>query len=88
MVNCAHPTHLMPTLEKALINKESWLSRFNGFRANASTKSHEELDNSTEIDRGDLKQLGEQMKDMRAKYNLHVIGGCCGTDHEHLTCMI
>ena len=88
MVNCAHPTHLMSTLENALENNERWLSRFRGFRANASIKSHEELDNSTELDRGDLKQLGEQMKNMQVKFNLYIIGGCCGTDHEHLAFMI
>ena len=88
MVNCAHPTHLVPILDKALENEEGWLSRFRGFRANASKKSHAELDLSSELDRGNLEQLGEQMKHIQAKYNLYVIGGCCGTDHEHLACMI
>ncbi len=84
MVNCAHPTHLLPSLEAARANGESWLSRFRGFRANASAKSHDELDNSTEIDRGDVQKLADQMAEMQADYDLCVIGGCCGTDHEHL----
>src|SRR5690606_33232977 len=38
MVNCAHPTHLLPTLESAADRGDGWLDRFRGFRANASTK--------------------------------------------------
>lgn len=87
MVNCAHPTHLLPTLEAARTKGEAWLGRFRGFRANASSKSHEELDNSTELDRGDIERLAEWMAKLQADYNLCVIGGCCGTDHEHLTAM-
>ena len=87
MVNCAHPTHLLPSLDAARERGERWLSRFRGFRANASEKSHEELDNSTELDRGDLKKLGDLMADIQAKYDLRIIGGCCGTDHEHLVVM-
>ncbi len=84
MVNCAHPNHLLPTLEAARNGDEPWLSRFRGFRANASEKSHEELDNSTELDRGDLDILRDQVAQMYERYDLLVVGGCCGTDHEHL----
>jgi S-methylmethionine-dependent homocysteine/selenocysteine methylase len=84
MVNCAHPTHLLPTLEAAREAGECWLSRFRGFRANASRKSHEELDNSTELDRGDTDELARELASMQEIYDLKVIGGCCGTDHEHM----
>ena len=87
MVNCAHPTHLRPTLEAARSDKASWLTRFHGFRANSSRKSHEELDNSTELDRGDVFGLAHEMAEMHSEYGLQVIGGCCGTDHEHLAAM-
>jgi homocysteine S-methyltransferase len=84
MVNCAHPTHLSPALAAAVDRGESWLARFRGFRANASSKSHEELDNSTELDRGSPGDLAEQVAAMRAAYGLTVVGGCCGTDVEHI----
>jgi homocysteine S-methyltransferase len=87
MVNCAHPTHLLPSLEAARAKGESWLSRFRGFRANASARSHQELDNSAELDRGDIQRLADQMARMQATYGLRVVGGCCGTDHEHLAAM-
>lgn len=84
MVNCAHPSHLLPTLEAARSAGESWLTRFRGFRANASRKSHEELDNSTELDRGDTDELATELAGMQEAYGLCVVGGCCGTDHEHM----
>lgn len=84
MVNCAHPEHLLPTLEAAAERAETWLERFKGFRANASRLSHEELDNSTELDRGDPKRLAEQIAAMKQRFGLKLVGGCCGTDHEHI----
>jgi len=84
MVNCAHPEHLAPTLDAAREAGEGWLDRFRGFRANASRKSHEELDDSTELDRGDVDELAREMAALRKTYDLAIVGGCCGTDHEHL----
>ena len=54
-------------------------------RANASTKSHEELDNSTELDEGNPKELGAQYRGIRERLpQITVLGGCCGTDHRHV----
>lgn len=84
MVNCAHPTHLNPTLTRAADDGADWIDRFKGFRANASKKSHEELDNSTELDRGDPKALAGEVAAMKKAFGLYVVGGCCGTDVEHI----
>ena len=46
MINCAHPTHF----DGALAVREPWVDRIHGLRANASTKSHAELNESTELD--------------------------------------
>ena len=46
LVNCAHPTHF----EQALKADEAWVKRIHGVRANASTKSHAELDESATLD--------------------------------------
>jgi S-methylmethionine-dependent homocysteine/selenocysteine methylase len=48
MINCAHPTHFKDALETG----KSWLGRIRGIRANASTKSHAELDQAQELDAG------------------------------------
>ena len=80
MVNCAHPTHFSNQLEVGA----PWLARVRGVRANASRLSHAELDAATELDRGDLVELASLYAAMGSKIDLRVLGGCCGTDHEHV----
>jgi homocysteine S-methyltransferase len=84
MVNCAHPTHLMPTLRAARAQGAGWLSRFAGFRANASAKSHQELDNSPTLDIGDPADLASRVSEMQREFGLRIVGGCCGTDARHI----
>ena len=81
MVNCAHPTHF----EGALAEAGPWRDRIRGVRANASRKSHAELDAATELDIGDPDELGREYRDLRGRLpKLSVFGGCCGTDHRHI----
>ena len=81
MVNCAHPTHF----EAALDAGQAWTQRIGGLRANASRKSHAELDAATELDAGDPQDLGARYRRLRKPLpRLNVLGGCCGTDHRHV----
>ncbi|EUB96066.1 homocysteine S-methyltransferase [Rhizobium sp. CF080] len=81
MVNCAHPSHF----EDVLVRGEAWVKRIAGIRANASPKSHQELDESTELDIGDPRDLGARYRRLRQSHPaMRVLGGCCGTDHRHL----
>jgi homocysteine S-methyltransferase len=81
MVNCAHPSHF----EQALARDEAWVRRIRGVRANASAKSHAELDSSDTLDIGDIADLGRRYGSLtRAFPSMRVLGGCCGTDHRHL----
>ena len=81
MINCAHPSHF----ENVLTSTEPWVRRIRGLRANASRKSHAELDESTELDAGDPQELGRQYRSLRKRMgHLAVLGGCCGTDHRHI----
>ncbi len=83
MVNCAHPTHFAHLFDGA-----SWLERVQGIRANASCKSHAELDEATELDEGDPRELGlDYVKLIQKLPNLQVVGGCCGTDLRHVEAM-
>jgi homocysteine S-methyltransferase len=80
MVNCAHPTHFAHVLDAP----GPW-ERVRGIRANASTMSHEELDNTSELDRGDIAGLVAGYLSIADRLpHLAVAGGCCGTDLEHL----
>jgi len=81
MINCAHPTHF-----DAVLGDEPWRERIRGLRANASTKSHAELDEAEELDDGDPRDLGERYAALAGKLPaLNVLGGCCGTDQRHVT---
>jgi S-methylmethionine-dependent homocysteine/selenocysteine methylase len=79
MINCAHPTHFESVLGG------SWTTRIRGLRANASTKSHAELDEADELDDGDPVDLGARYASLRDRLpRLNVLGGCCGTDDRHV----
>ncbi len=79
MVNCAHPTHFEDVLEG------DWVNRIQGLRANASTRSHAELDEAPDLDAGDPADLGARYAALRERLpQLNVLGGCCGTDHRHV----
>ena len=81
MVNCAHPTHFAEQLTAGA----EWLTRVKGIRANASRASHAELDEATDLDRGDVADLTSWYERLHSILpDLRVVGGCCGTDHEHV----
>jgi S-methylmethionine-dependent homocysteine/selenocysteine methylase len=81
MINCAHPTHF----EHVLAAGGAWLQRLGGLRANASIKSHAELDAADTLDDGDPVDLGARYRALRDRLpQLVVLGGCCGTDHRHI----
>ncbi|HEY7632356.1 MAG TPA: homocysteine S-methyltransferase family protein [Thermoleophilaceae bacterium] len=81
MINCAHPSHFADALDDG-----PWLERIRGLRANASKKSHEELDAAEELDEGDPVEFGADYRDLFERLpNLTLLGGCCGTDHRHVS---
>jgi S-methylmethionine-dependent homocysteine/selenocysteine methylase len=81
MINCAHPSHLAPILEP----DAPWAGRIRALRANASRKSHAELDAATELDSGDPIVFGREYADLRSQFpHLTILGGCCGTDLRHI----
>jgi len=81
MLNCAHPSHF----EKTLAALGPSVRRIRGLRANASTKSHAELNESATLDAGDPGELGRDHARLKqAHADLNVFGGCCGTDGRHV----
>ena len=84
MINCAHPTHFDHVLNRG----DAVVNRIRGLRANASRRSHAELDESTDLDAGNPIELGQQHVQLKAQLpGLSVVGGCCGTDHRHVQAM-
>jgi S-methylmethionine-dependent homocysteine/selenocysteine methylase len=81
MINCAHPTHFRDAIDSGA----AWLARIRGIRANASTRSHAELDQSETLDDGNPAELAAQYHAlMQQLRRLNILGGCCGTDHRHI----
>ncbi|MCP5073002.1 MAG: homocysteine S-methyltransferase [Rhodobacteraceae bacterium] len=83
MINCAHPDHFDQVLSGA-----PWMARLKGIVANASRCSHAELDETEVLDDGNPEELGFQLAGVHKRYpNINVLGGCCGTDLRHMTCI-
>ena len=81
MINCAHPHHFSGVLQP----NSNWARRIKGIRANASIKSHAELDESETLDEGNKEELAKGYQNLKSLLpNLTIIGGCCGTDHTHM----
>lgn len=81
MINCAHPEHFADALDSGA----PWVNRLRGLRANASKRSHAELDVAPDLDAGDPAELGRAYGELRRRLkHLTVLGGCCGTDHRHV----
>jgi S-methylmethionine-dependent homocysteine/selenocysteine methylase len=79
-VNCAHPSHFGPALPDGAIG-----ARLRSIRANASRKSHAELDESPALDDGDPTELAAEYAGLRARHPANsILGGCCGTDARHV----
>ena len=77
-VNCCHPLHF------DLAFGEYTKSKISFFKGNSSTLSHAELEKSDSIDNGNPEEWAEQEKNLVDKWDLKIIGGCCGTGAEHI----
>lgn len=81
MINCAHPSHFVEVLRSG----DRAFVRLRGVRANASAKSHAELNEATALDAGDPEGLAAEYACLRELLpQLSIFGGCCGTDHRHV----
>jgi S-methylmethionine-dependent homocysteine/selenocysteine methylase len=92
LVNCCYPTHFKEALrsqgdaeEAAKTEGMGWLKRIKGIRSNSSKKSHDELNEATELDEGDPEDIGQECVSIRNLLpTTNVFGGCCGTTTKHM----
>ena len=94
MINCAHPSHIAPAFDRLdRVGQPDqpgapgiWKDRILGVRYNASERSHAELDESPDVDRGDLDVLADGHARLAPHLpGLVILGGCCGTDASHVS---
>lgn len=79
MVNCVHPSFLLPSLQPPTL-----FTRLVGIQANSSSLDHDQLDGAAELKQDDMREWGEQMLLLNRKYGVRILGGCCGTDDAYL----
>ncbi|PMG07031.1 homocysteine methyltransferase [Vibrio breoganii] len=80
MINCAHPSHFSHSF-----TQQPWEQRIKGIVVNASKCSHAELDRCETLDSGDPFTLGKEVAEIcRQNTQISVVGGCCGTNLDHL----
>ena len=84
MTNCVHPDILSRALSHDFNRTLNVQTRFLGIQANASPLTYEELDGSHDLKCSDPVSLAQSMIQAKRKFGLRILGGCCGTDGNHL----
>jgi homocysteine S-methyltransferase len=81
MANCIHPSVFKEALTRLT---EASRSRMIGLQANTSRKSPEDLDGLPALDSEEPAVFARQMKELHERFDIKVLGGCCGTDGRHI----
>lgn len=79
MINCSYPSFLNADKQPASI-----ISRLIGFVANASSLDQSELDGADALKVDDVSDWGNRMIALNKKFGVKILGGCCGTNAQHL----
>jgi homocysteine S-methyltransferase len=79
MVNCAYPSFLNVAKQPPELFK-----RLLGYLANASSMDHCDLDGASELQMESVSDWGDLMLELNRDYAMKVLGGCCGTNEDHL----
>lgn len=80
LINCAHPEHFVH-----IFQNQAWEQRIRGVVANASRKSHAELEVAENLDQGDPVELAQQIGELYCmNRHFNIVGGCCGSSLLHM----
>lgn len=79
MVNCAFPSFICPENQPAKL-----FERLIGYQANASSLDHCDLDGANNLEVDSISKWGKLMVELNKSYGVKILGGCCGTNGEHL----
>ena len=88
LTNCIHPDVLHKSFLNLKDEEDILRKRLFGIQANASSKSPEELDTLEELDADSPANWARGMVDLNKKYNLKILGGCCGTDARFISSVV
>ena len=79
MINCAYPSFLNAAKQPPEI-----FQRLIGYVANASSLNHCDLDGSLTLKTETVEAWGKEMITLNKSHGIKVLGGCCGTDGNHI----
>ncbi len=88
LTNCIHPDVLHKSFLNLKDENDILRKRLFGIQANSSSKSPEELDTLEELDADTPANWARGMVDLNKKYNLKILGGCCGTDARFISSIV
>jgi S-methylmethionine-dependent homocysteine/selenocysteine methylase len=88
LTNCIHPDVLHKSFLNLKDEDDILKKRLFGIQANASSKSPEELDKIENMDADSPVNWARGMVDLNKKYNLKILGGCCGTDARFISSVV
>jgi homocysteine S-methyltransferase len=82
--NCVHPAVFAEAMERVVAETPGVADRVLGLQANTSRRCPEELDGARTLDAEPPAVFAEEMMNVRRRFGLRVLGGCCGTDAGHI----
>jgi homocysteine S-methyltransferase len=83
-VNCVHARVLATALETVAATHADALLRLLVFQANTGDREAEELDGSENLITESPHTFADGLQRLRRRFELRVLGGCCGTDGTHM----
>jgi S-methylmethionine-dependent homocysteine/selenocysteine methylase len=82
-INCAYPTFLCAKDQPVQV-----LEKLIGYFGNASSLDHCDLEQADVLYQDSVSDWGNEMLKLNRKYGIKILGGCCGTEEEHLQYLI
>jgi S-methylmethionine-dependent homocysteine/selenocysteine methylase len=79
LFNCSFPAFICPDKQPKKLFK-----RLIGCQANASSMDHCDLDGAAQLEAETVSEWGSLMLKLNYEYVMKILGGCCGTNGEHL----
>lgn len=83
MVNCAYPSFLCAEHQPPEL-----FDRLIGVQANASSLDHCDLDGAGQLESEPVSTWGDLMMNLHTAFGIKILGGCCGTDGDHLRYLV
>lgn len=87
MANCVHPTAFAAGLAAVNSVYPTATRRIMGLQANTSTLPPDQLNDRKELDTMAPEAFAAAMADLHRRHGVKILGGCCGTDHAHISAL-